>query len=151
MKSAWLAAALCLAFTPRVLADPLFDFYQHLHANPELSHFETKTAALLATELSKAGFQVTTGIGKYKDGSQAHGLVAVLENGAGPRLLIHADMDALPIVEETNLPYASKAAGRRDARLWPRTTSTPRHYSVPHAKWWRGVTNGRAANSGSPI
>lgn len=115
MKSSRLAAALCLSFAPTVLADPLFDFYQQLHANPELSHFETKTAALLATELRKAGFQVTTGIGKYKDGSQAHGVVAVLENGAGPRLLIRADMDALPIVEETNLPYASKVTSTNTA------------------------------------
>jgi len=115
MKYSWLAAALCLSFAPTVLADPLFDFYQQLHTNPELSHFETKTAALLATELRKAGFQVTAGVGKYKDGSQAHGVVAVLQNGTGPRLLIRADMDALPIVEETNLPYASKVTSTNAA------------------------------------
>ena len=115
MKSSWFATALCLVFAPPVLADALFDFYQQLHANPELSHFETNTAALLATELRKAGFQVTAGVGKYIDGSQAHGVVAVLQNGTGPRLLIRADMDALPIAEETNLPYASKVTSTNAA------------------------------------
>ncbi|MBR7799249.1 M20 metallopeptidase family protein [Undibacterium fentianense] len=89
-------------------ADDLFRYYQHLHANPELSHFEKNTSANLAAELRKAGYKVTERVGKYEDGSQAYGVVAVLENGPGPRLLIRADMDALPIVEETGLPYASK-------------------------------------------
>ena len=144
MKSPWLAAALCLSFTPTVLADALFDFYQHLHANPELLHFETKTAALLATELRKAGFQVTTGIGKYKDGSQAHGLVAMLENGAGPRLLIRADMDALPIVEETNLPYASKVTSTNAAGQQVGVMHACGHARRPH----HDITRYRTRNGG---
>jgi hippurate hydrolase len=46
-------------------------------------------------------------VGKYPDDSQAYGIVAIMANGPGPRLLIRADMDALPIVEETGLSYAS--------------------------------------------
>ncbi|MFZ6818385.1 M20 metallopeptidase family protein [Undibacterium sp. Ji22W] len=91
-----------------VMADDLFDYYKRLHSNPELSHFEVNTSANLAAELRKAGFKVTERVGKYADGSQAYGVVAIMENGPGPRLLIRADMDALPIVEETGLAYASK-------------------------------------------
>jgi amidohydrolase len=85
----------------------LLDIYKGLHTNPELSHQEARTSALLAGELRKAGFTVTERVGKYPDGTQAYGVVAILENGPGPRLLIRTDMDALPIVEETGLPYAS--------------------------------------------
>jgi len=86
----------------------LVETYKGIHAHPELSHHEERTAALLAGELRKAGFTVTEHIGKYPDGTQAYGLVGVLQNGPGPRLLIRADMDALPIVEETGLGYASQ-------------------------------------------
>ncbi len=75
--------------------------YKHLHANPELSLQETKTAALLAEGLSECGYQVSTGVGKT-------GVVAVLANGDGPTVLIRGDMDALPIIEETGLDYLSK-------------------------------------------
>lgn len=102
-------------FSSTALADDLFDYYKRLHANPELSHFEVNTSANLAAELRKAGYQVTERVGKYADGSRAYGVVAVLENGAGPRLLIRADMDALPIVEETGLPYASKLKAKNAA------------------------------------
>lgn len=81
--------------------------YKDIHAHPELSHQEERTAALLANELRKAGFKVTEHVGRYPDGTQAHGVVGVLENGPGPRLLIRADMDALPIIEETGVSYAS--------------------------------------------
>ena len=86
----------------------LIDTYKDLHAHPELSHREERTSALLAAELRKAGYTVTERVGKYPDGAQAYGIVAILENGPGPRLLIRADMDALPIVEETGLSYASQ-------------------------------------------
>jgi amidohydrolase len=96
----------------------LIDTYKDLHAHPELSHREERTSALLAAELRKAGYTVTERVGKYPDGSQAYGIVAILENGPGPRLLIRADTDALPIVEETGLSYASqvktKDAGGQD-------------------------------------
>jgi amidohydrolase len=86
----------------------LTETYKHFHRNPELSHHEEKTSALLAGELRKLGYTVTERVGKYVDGSQAFGVVAILQNGAGPRLLIRADMDALPVVEKTGLDYASK-------------------------------------------
>jgi amidohydrolase len=85
----------------------LVSTYKEIHSHPELSHHEEHTSALLAAELRKAGYAVTEHVGKYPDGSQAYGVVAVLQNGAGPKLLIRADMDALPIVEETGVPYAS--------------------------------------------
>ncbi len=82
--------------------------YQDIHAHPELSRHEDNTAARLAEELRKAGFKVTEHVGKYSDGSPADGVVAILENGAGPRLLIRTDLDALPVLEETGLSYASR-------------------------------------------
>jgi amidohydrolase len=85
----------------------LTETYKHFHRHPELSHHEEKTSALLAAELRKAGYTVTEHVGKYPDGTQAYGIVAVLENGAGPRLLIRSDMDALPVEEKTGLEYAS--------------------------------------------
>jgi amidohydrolase len=85
----------------------LVDTYKGIHEHPELSHHEEQTSALLAEELRKAGYTVTEHVGKYPDGSQAFGVVAVLKNGDGPRLLIRTDLDALPVVEETGVPYAS--------------------------------------------
>jgi amidohydrolase len=86
----------------------LVETYKGLHTHPELSHHEESTAALLAGELRKAGYTVTEHVGKYPDGSQAHGIVAILENGPGKRLLIRTDLDALPVIEETGLSYASQ-------------------------------------------
>ena len=85
----------------------LTETYKNLHRHPELSHHEEKTSTFLAGELRKAGYTVTEHVGKYQDGSQGYGIVAVMENGAGPRLLIRADMDALPVEEKTGLDYAS--------------------------------------------
>ena len=87
--------------------DNLVETYKGIHAHPELSHFEEHTSALLAEELRKAGFTVTEHIGKYPDGSQAYGVLAVMENGQGPKLLLRTDLDALPVVEETGVSYAS--------------------------------------------
>jgi len=81
--------------------------YKGIHEHAELSHHEEKTSALLAAALRKDGYEVTAPFGHYKDGSQAYGVVAIMKNGPGPMLLIRADMDALPIVEETGVPYAS--------------------------------------------
>jgi hippurate hydrolase len=75
--------------------------YRDLHANPELSMQEVRTPAKLAPEMRKLGFEVTEHVGKT-------GLVAVMKNGPGPVLLIRADMDALPVKEQTGLPFASK-------------------------------------------
>jgi hippurate hydrolase len=105
LSSALLATA-TRAQSPSLSPD-LLDFYKNLHSHPELSHFEEHTSAMLAAELRKAGYTVTDHIGKYPDGSQAYGVVAILKNGPGPTLLVRADMDALPIIEETGVPYAS--------------------------------------------
>ncbi|NYF90269.1 amidohydrolase [Tunturiibacter empetritectus] len=89
--------------------------YKSIHAAPELSHHEAQTSALLAGELRKAGYSVTERVGKYPDGSQAYGVVAILKNGAGPTLLIRTDLDALPVTEKTSLPYASSVRSKNPA------------------------------------
>jgi amidohydrolase len=93
----------------------LVDTYKGLHGAPELSHHEAKTSALLAEELRKVGYTVTERVGKYPDGTQAYGVVAILKNGAGPTLLIRADMDALPVTEATGLAYASTVRAKNPA------------------------------------
>jgi amidohydrolase len=75
--------------------------YQHFHRNPELSLDEQQTAARLAAELKSLGAEVTTGVG-------GQGVVALLRNGSGPTLMLRTDLDALPVAEQTGLPYASK-------------------------------------------
>jgi hippurate hydrolase len=85
----------------------LIDIYKSIHAHPELSHFEARTSAIVAQQLRAAGYEVTDHVGVYPDGSRAYGVVGIFKNGPGPRLLIRADMDALPIVEETGVSYAS--------------------------------------------
>jgi hippurate hydrolase len=116
MKTLMLTAALAAALTAAPAhADALSDavakdmpsllaLYRDLHAKPELSMQEVKTSAKLAAEAKKLGFQVTTGVGKT-------GVVAVMKNGPGPTLMMRADMDGLPVVEQTGLPYASKVRG----------------------------------------
>ena len=79
----------------------LMTLYRDLHAHPELSMQEVRSPAKLAAEMKKLGFTVTEKVGKT-------GVVAVMKNGAGPTLMIRADMDGLPIVEQTGLPFASK-------------------------------------------
>ncbi|MGB0541296.1 MAG: amidohydrolase [Hyphomicrobiales bacterium] len=81
--------------------DEIVNLYKFLHSNPELSWQEDKTASHLADILETDGYEVTRGVGKK-------GVVAILENGRGPTLMIRADMDALPVKEKTNLKYASK-------------------------------------------
>ncbi|NYF77716.1 amidohydrolase [Granulicella arctica] len=93
----------------------LVQTYKGIHAHPELSHHEEQTSALLAGELRNAGYTVTEHVGKYPDGSQAYGLVGILKNGTGPTLLVRADMDALPVVEETGVSYASHVKAKNPA------------------------------------
>jgi hippurate hydrolase len=90
------------AVVAKVAADyPALDaFYKDLHATPELSLMEEKTAAKIAAQLRAAGCEVTERFGGF-------GVVGVLKNGAGPTVLIRCDLDALPVLEETGLPYAS--------------------------------------------
>src|SRR5690242_2290955 len=78
------------------------DFYRRLHQNPELSHHEEHTAAAVAERLRDCGYDVHEHIG-------GTGVVAMLPNGDGPTVLLRADMDALPVREQTGLPYASTA------------------------------------------
>jgi amidohydrolase len=93
----------------------LVETYKGLHAHAELSHFEVNTSAVLAAELRKDGYTVTDHVGVYPDGSKAYGVVGILKNGVGPTLLVRGDMDGLPIIEETGLPYASKVMVKNKA------------------------------------
>ncbi len=79
-------------------------FYKDLHQHPELSLEEEKTAASLASELRKIGYEVSEKIG-------GHGIVGIMKNGNGPQILYRTDMDALPMQEKTNLEYTSLATG----------------------------------------
>jgi len=85
-------------------AERLRDVYRDLHANPELSSQEHRTAAIAAHWLGEQGYEVSEGIG-------GTGVVGVLANGDGPTVLLRADMDALPVLEATGLPYASTVDG----------------------------------------
>ena len=108
-------AALGIAFAAPAHADELRDdvmadmpglieVYKDLHANPELSFQEFETSKKLAARVRDLGFEVTEGVGQT-------GVVAVMRNGDGPTVMLRADMDGLPVVEQTGLPYASKARG----------------------------------------
>jgi hippurate hydrolase len=79
----------------------LADVYRDLHRHPELSWSEVRTAAIVADRLKALGWETTTEVGRT-------GVVATLRNGSGPTALLRADMDALPVLEETGLPYASE-------------------------------------------
>lgn len=85
--------------------DGLMALYRDLHANPELSGQETATATKLARRLKAMKFDVTEKVG-------GTGVVAVMKNGSGPVLMIRADMDALPVTEQTGLPFASKVRAK---------------------------------------
>lgn len=116
MKSALpLIALAALSVAAPAHADPLDQavaadmpsltaIYRDLHTNPELSFKEGRSAGIMAAEARKAGFEVTSGVG-------GTGVVAVMKNGPGPVLLLRADMDALPVTEQTGLPFSSKNPG----------------------------------------
>jgi hippurate hydrolase len=78
----------------------LLETYQWLHTHPEVSFEEEETAAFIAQAWRDTGFQVTTGVG-------GHGVVGLIRNGSGPTLMLRCDLDALPVTEQTQLPYAS--------------------------------------------
>jgi len=87
--------------------------YKDIHAHPELSMHETRTAEIAANHLKTNGFEVTTGVGQT-------GVVGILRNGIGPTVMLRADMDALPIKEATGLPYASKMTAKGpDGKIVP--------------------------------
>jgi len=90
--------------------------YKMLHAAPELSHREEKTASFFAGELRKLGYTVTERIGKFDNAEwTGYGVVAVMKNGTGPTVLVRTELDALPVDEKTGLPYASKVRTKNDA------------------------------------
>lgn len=80
--------------------DDLIALYRDLHAHPELAFEETRTAAIVTERLTALGWEVHTGVG-------GTGVAAILDNGPGPTVLLRADMDALPVTEQTGLDYAS--------------------------------------------
>ncbi|MGH7089333.1 MAG: M20/M25/M40 family metallo-hydrolase, partial [Stellaceae bacterium] len=101
-----------LANVANLLPD-LEALYRDVHAHPELSMQETRTAALAADKLRAAGYDVTTGVGKT-------GVVGLLRNGDGPTIMLRADLDALPVEEATGVVYASKVkATDRDGKAVP--------------------------------
>jgi amidohydrolase len=105
--------------TPQSLADgelpSLLAIYKDIHNHPELSGHEERTASLISKELRAAGCQVTEHVGKYENPKlKGYGIVGVMKNGDGPTVLVRTDMDALPVEEETGLPYASKAIAKTD-------------------------------------
>jgi len=114
-KSAWILGSLIAIAPAAVFADEqlsddvardydshLAELFEHFHRNPELSLVEHATAARMADELRNAGFEVTEGVG-------GTGVVAMLENGEGPLVMMRADMDGLPVEEQSGLPYSSTA------------------------------------------
>jgi amidohydrolase len=96
------------------------DFYRDLHAHPELSHQETRTAAKVADRLRAAQCEVHAGVG-------GTGVVAIVRNGEGPAVLLRADMDALPVREATGLPYASRVTA-----IGPEGTEVPVMHACGH-------------------
>ena len=105
--------------TPQSLADAelpsLLAIYKDIHTHPELSMHEERSAAIVARELKAAGCEVTERVGKYeKPGATCFGVVGVMKNGAGPTVLVRTDLDALPVHEDTGLPYASTVTTKNE-------------------------------------
>jgi amidohydrolase len=90
----------------------LLGIFKHLHANPELGFQEVKTSVLVAKEFKALGYETHTGLGKT-------GVVAIFKNGPGPVVMLRGDMDALPVRERTELPYASKATAQSGGGFVP--------------------------------
>jgi len=115
----------------------LMNVYRDMHANPELSMQEVRTPAKMAPEMRKLGFEVTEHVGRT-------GLIAVMRNGPGPVLMLRADMDALPVKEQTGLPFASKAIGKL-----PDGSPTPIMHACghdTHIAAWLGTARRMAAS-----
>jgi amidohydrolase len=105
--------------TPQQLAETelpsLLIIYKDIHTHPELSTQEQRTSGLLAKELKAVGCDVTENVGKYESGDQkCYGVVGLMKNGDGPVVLVRTDLDALPVQEETGLPYASKVTAKNE-------------------------------------
>jgi amidohydrolase len=93
----------------------LLAIYKDIHMHPELSWHEERTSGLIAKELRAAGCEVTERFGRYDNPNlKGYGVVGIMKNGAGPTVLVRTDMDALPVHEETGLPYASTVVTKSD-------------------------------------
>jgi len=93
----------------------LLAIYKDLHSHPELSWHEEKTSAFVAKELRATGCEVTENFGKYDNPNlKSYGVIGMMKNGTGPTVLVRTDMDALPVHEETALPYASNVVTKND-------------------------------------
>src|SRR5437763_7793480 len=93
----------------------LLAIYKDIHSHPELSTREEKTSALVAKELRATGCEVTENFGKYDNPNlKCYGVVGIMKNGTGPTVLVRTDLDALPVEEDTGLPYASKVTTKGD-------------------------------------
>jgi amidohydrolase len=107
------------ADTPAQLAQQelpsLLSIYKDVHSHPELSTQEERTSALVAKHLNSVGCEVTEHMVKYDLPEQkGYGVVGVMKNGDGPVVLVRTDMDALPVQEETGLPYSSKVTAKNE-------------------------------------
>ena len=114
-----ISRSVCGLQTPQSVADAelpaLLTIYKDIHTHPELSGHEERTSAIIAKELRAAGCQVTDHLGKYeKSDLKGYGVVGVMKNGDGPTVLVRTDMDALPVEEQTGLPYSSKVVAKND-------------------------------------
>ena len=108
--------------TPQQIADAelpsLITIYKDLHTHPELSGHEERSSGIVAKELKAAGYEVTDHVGKYdKPGFSGFGVIGVMKNGDGPVVAVRTDLDALPVHEETGVPYASTVTTKNDAGL----------------------------------
>lgn len=123
--------------------DSIASLYLHLHRHPELSLHEKETSARIAQELRNAGFEVTTPFGGF-------GVVGIIQNGKGPRLMLRCDLDALPVTEQTGMEYASKVttmlgdvptgvmhACGHDIHMT--TVASTARYLASHKDLWRGT------------
>src|ERR1700738_3807376 len=117
--SIFVAASVFAQQTPQSLADAelpsLFSIYKDIHSHPELSGREERTSDIVAKELRAVGCEVTDHLGKYsRPEFKGYGVVGVMKNGPGPTVLVRTDMDALPVEEQTGLPYASTVTTKND-------------------------------------
>jgi hippurate hydrolase len=119
------------------LLPELESVYKDIHSHPELSMQENRTAGIAADYLGKAGYEVTTGVGKT-------GVVGLLRNGNGPTVMLRADMDALPVKEATGLPYASNVtATDADGKTVPVMHACGHDM---HVTWLIGAATGLAGH-----
>src|SRR5438270_12168811 len=105
--------------TPQQIADAelpsLLTIYKDLHTHPELSGHEERSAGIVAKELKALGYDVTEKVGKYEKANlQCFGVIGVMKNGDGPVVAVRTDLDALPVKEDTGLPYASTVTTKND-------------------------------------